>query len=155
MLVAQYASVGAINTLTAERALVAFARAVLATLCLQASLWAAPAAAAGLLTLGGDRGPVSLATSLDTWLDAGGQTSVETVEAGPPHVGFTPLHGSKSQALDNAALWFRFDAVVRDPRDHWKLELPMAAVDKIRLYYRDSLGHWVVQQAGDTLPMSA
>ncbi|WP_395059641.1 7TM diverse intracellular signaling domain-containing protein [Polaromonas sp.] len=155
MLVAQYVPVGANNTLTAEGALAAFARAVLAVVCLQASLLAAPAAAAGLLTLGGDRGPVSLATSLDSWLDTGGQTSVETVEAGPPQVSFTPRRGSKPQALDNAALWMRFDAVVNDPRDHWKLELPMAAVDKISLYYRNSLGHWVVQQAGDTLPMSA
>ena len=124
-------------------------------LCLQASLLAVPAAAAELLTLGVHPGPVSLAASVDTWLDPGGQTPVEKVEAGPQPPGFTPLQAGKPQALDNAALWLRFDAVVNDPRDHWKLELPMAAVDKISLYYRDSLGRWVVQQAGDTLPMSA
>jgi diguanylate cyclase (GGDEF)-like protein len=146
--------VGAANTLTAARALVAFARAVLATLCLQASLLAAPAAAAELLTLGVDPGPVSMVASLDTWLDTGGQATVEMVEAGPQSPGFTPLRAGKPQILDNAALWLRFDAVIDDPRFHWKLELPMSGVDKIALYYRDNLGRWVVQRAGDTLPMS-
>ncbi|MES2686659.1 MAG: 7TM diverse intracellular signaling domain-containing protein [Pseudomonadota bacterium] len=141
--------------MTVARALVAFARAVLATLCLQAGLLAVPVAAAELLTLGVDPGPVSMVASLDTWLDTGGQASVEKVEAGALSLGFTPLLAGNPQVLDNAALWLRFDAVITDPRYHWKLELPMSGVDKISLYYRDSLGNWVMQQAGDTLPMSA
>lgn len=141
--------------MTAGRALVAFARAVLAALCLQASLLCVPAAAAELLTLGVDPGPVSMVASLDSWLDSGGLASVEKVEAGPPSPGFTPLRAGNPQVLDNAALWLRFDAVISDPRFHWKLELPMSGVDKITLYYRDTLGRWVIQQAGDTLPMSA
>ncbi|MES2954532.1 MAG: 7TM diverse intracellular signaling domain-containing protein [Pseudomonadota bacterium] len=141
--------------MTAGRALVAFARAVLALLCLQASLLAVPAAAGELLTLGVDPGPVSMVASLDSWLDAGSQASVEKVEADALSLGFTPLRAGNPQVLDNAALWLRFDAMITDPRYHWKLELPMSGVDKISLYYRDSLGNWVVQQAGDTLPMSA
>jgi diguanylate cyclase (GGDEF)-like protein len=141
--------------LTARRALVAFAKAVLAMLCLQASLLSAPAAAAELLTLGSHPGPVSMVAALDSWLDASSQASVDKVEAGALSLGFTPRLAGKPQVLDNAALWLRFDAVITDPRFHWKLELPMAGVDKISLYYRDSLGRWVVQQAGDTLPISA
>jgi len=152
---AQYAPVGAANKLTARRALVAFAKAVLAMLCLQASLLSVPAAAAELLTLGSHPGPVSMVAALDSWLDASSQASVDKVEAGALSLGFTPLLAGKPQVLDNAALWLRFDAVITDPRFHWKLELPMSGVDKISLYYRDSLGRWVVQQAGDTLPMSA
>lgn len=124
-------------------------------LCLQLSLLPVPAAAAELLTLGGKPGPVSMVAALDSWLDAGSQTSVEKVEAGALSLGFTPLRAGQPQVLDNATLWLRFDAVINDPRYHWKLELPMSGVDKISLYYRDSLGRWVVQHAGDTLPMSA
>ena len=124
-------------------------------LCLQASLLSVPAAAAELLTLGSHPGPVSMVAALDSWLDANNQASVDKVEAGALSLGFTPLLAGKPQVLDNAALWLRFDAVITDPRFHWKLELPMSGVDKISLYYRDSLGRWVVQQAGDTLPMSA
>lgn len=124
-------------------------------LCLQLSLLPVPAAAAELLTLGGKPGPVSMVAALDSWLDAGSQASVEKVEAGALSLGFTPLRAGQPQVLDNATLWLRFDAVINDPRYHWKLELPMSGVDKISLYYRDSLGRWVVQHAGDTLPMSA
>lgn len=140
--------------MTAGAALVAFAKTVLTMLCLQLGLLAVPATAAELLTLGVDPGPVSMAASLDTWLDAGSQASVEKVEAGALSLGFTPLRAGKPEVLDNAALWLRFNAVIGDPRDRWKIELPMSGVDKVSLYYRDSLGRWVVQHAGDTLPMS-
>lgn len=128
------------------------ARLVLAVLCLHA----VPHAAAGeLLALGTDPGPISMAPVLDVWLDVGGQTTVEAVEAGALTLGFKPMLSRDPRVLEDAALWMRFDAAIQDPRYHWKLELPMSGVDKISLYYRDSLGRWVVQHAGDTLPMSA
>jgi two-component system, sensor histidine kinase LadS len=129
-------------------------RAGLAVLCLQAALLA-PATAGELLTLDSHPGPVSMVASLETWRDVGGRTSVEQVEAGALTLEFKPLHIGEPQVLDDAALWLRFDAVSQDPRHRWKLELPMSGVDKISLYYRDNLGRWVVQEAGDSLPMSA
>ena len=154
-LAAQYAPVGARKKYTIQEHLAAFLRAVVAVLCLQAGLLAGPAAAAEPLSLGSDPGPVSMLASLDSWVDAGGQSSVDQVEAGALTLGFQPHRAGQPQVLDNAALWLRFDAVITDKRFHWKLELPMSGVDRISLYYRDNLGHWVVQQAGDTLPMSA
>lgn len=124
----------------------------LTVFCLHAS----PQAAAGeLLTLGANPGPVSMATALDSWLDAGGQTPVETIEAQVATLAFKPLGVRQPVVLEGAALWLRFDAIVQSPQHHWKLELPMSGVDKISLYYRDSLGRWVVQHAGDSLPMAA
>ncbi|MDP2032304.1 MAG: 7TM diverse intracellular signaling domain-containing protein [Polaromonas sp.] len=154
MLAAQYAPVGATKPSVAARAIAALTRGVLAALCLQAALLA-PAGAGEVLMLGSSPGPIPMVAALETWLDASGQTSVEQVEAGALTLGFKPLRIGEPQVLDEAALWLRFDAVSQDPRHHWKLELPMSGVDRISLYYRDSLGRWVVQQAGDTLPMSA
>lgn len=134
----------------------AVVRGVLVLLCLPTALLAGPArAGTEALALGHDGGPIAMAPALEFWLDAGGQTPVEKVEAGAETLPFAAVKSDQSHLLDNAALWLRFDAVVQNPRFHWKLELPMAGVDKVALYYRDSLGQWVVQQAGDSLPMSA
>ncbi len=140
---------------TAGGPLAAFVRAVLAMLCLHTVLLASPAGAADLLSLGSNSGPFAMAPALAFWLDATGQTSVEKVEAGADSLPFAAVKPGQPHLLDNAALWLRFDAVVQNPRIHWKLELPMSGVDKITLYYRNSLGQWVVQQAGDSLPISA
>jgi len=127
--------------------------------CLQVALLATPAGAVEPLLLGGgggqDNGPIGMAPVLEFWLDTQGQTPVEKVEAGAATLPFAAVQAGQAHVLDNGALWLRFDAVVQNPRNHWKLELPMSGVDKIALYYRDSLGQWVVQQAGDSLPISA
>ncbi|MDP3170756.1 MAG: 7TM diverse intracellular signaling domain-containing protein [Polaromonas sp.] len=146
---------GATKQSVAARAIAALIRAALAALCLQAALLAPAAAAGELVTLGSSPGPINIVASLESWLDASGQTTMEQVEAGALTLGFKPLRVGEPRVLDNAALWLRFDAISQDSRHHWKLELPMSGVDKISLYYRDSLGRWVIQQAGDTLPMSA
>ncbi len=139
----------------AGRALAAFARALLALLCLQAALLAGPARGAELLILAGTRGPTGMAAAVEAWRDTQGQATVEKVEAGADSLPFAAVAPGQAHVLDNAALWLRFDAVVQNPQVQWKLELPMSGVDKITLYYRDSLGRWVVQQAGDSLPISA
>ena len=133
----------------------AFVRAVLALLCLQAALTISPAWASTGVTLNRDASPVTLTSALEFWLDATGQVPVEKVEAGADSLPFAGTIAGKKYLLDGAALWLRFDATVQDPRVHWKLELPMSGVDSIALYYRDSLGRWVVQRAGDSLPISA
>jgi len=128
-------------------------KAFVGVVLLQALLLASPAW--GGLTLGRDNGPVALTEALQFWVDAGGKTPVEKIEADAGQLPFAAVVADTKYQLDDAALWLRFDAAVQDPQVHWKLELPMSGVDKIALYYRDSLGRWVVQQAGDSLPISA
>ncbi|HYW55598.1 MAG TPA: diguanylate cyclase [Polaromonas sp.] len=98
---------------------------------------------------------MSFAPSLEFWLDPTGQTPVEKVESGADVLPFAEVTPGNKYQLENGALWLRFDAVVMDPRIRWKLEMPLSGIDKATLYYRDSLGRWVVQQAGDSLPISA
>lgn len=154
-LAAQYRPVGARKNFTAAGVLTAFVRALLAFLCLQSALLAGPVGAGELLTLDQQRAPLNTLQALEFWLDVKAQASVEQVEAGAHTLEFAPVQRGRPYELDNAALWLRFNAVVQNPLTHWKLELPMSGVDKVTLYYRDSLGRWVVQQAGDSLPMSA
>ncbi|MDI1236849.1 MAG: sensor domain-containing diguanylate cyclase [Polaromonas sp.] len=131
-------------------------KALAGAVFLHVLLLAGPAWAGGeALTLGRDNGPVALTQALEYWVDTGGKTPVEQIEAGAGRLPFAAVVPDKKYWLDDAALWLRFDATVQDPLVHWKLELPMSGVDKVALYYRDSLGRWVVQQAGDTLPISA
>lgn len=154
-LAAQYRPVGARKNFTAAGVLTAFVRALLAFVSLQSALLAGPVGAGELLTLDQQRAPLNTLQALEFWLDVKAQASVEQVEAGAHTLEFAPVQRGRPYELDNAALWLRFDAVVQNPLTHWKLELPMSGVDKVTLYYRDSLGRWVVQQAGDSLPMSA
>lgn len=117
-------------------------------------LLATPVLAAAPLVLDRDDAAAALAPALTYWRDAGGQTPVDTVEAQAGVLPFAPVRAGQAHLLADAALWLRFDAEVRDPRFRWKLELPMSGVDRITLYFRDAAGAWVVQEAGDTLPMS-
>jgi diguanylate cyclase (GGDEF)-like protein len=146
--------VGIKHTLTAGGSLAAFVIAVLAALFLQAAGLASPAGAAERLVLDKDGGSIDMNAALTYWQDSGGQASLDKVEAGTGTLPFANITVGTRHLLDNAALWLRFDAVVQNPQLHWKLVLPMSGVDKAALYYRNSLGQWVTQQTGDTLPVS-
>ncbi len=147
--------VSIVPALTLQRAALARAvRALAGLVFLQALLLAGPAWGGDSLTLSRDNGPVALTQALDFWVDVDGKTTVEKIEADAGRLPFAAVVVDKKYQLDDAALWLRFDATVQDPGVHWRLELPMSGVDKIALYYRDSLGRWVVQQAGDSLPIS-
>lgn len=125
-------------------------------LCLLSGLLAFPTwASAEVLTLEGDSTPVQLLPALDYWLDTTGQAAVEKVESGANRLPFLPATIGQTFLLDNAALWLRFEAVVQDPQRRWKLEVPLPGVDKTTLYYRNGQGRWVVQEAGDSLAISA
>lgn len=134
----------------------AFFRWLLVMLCLLSGLLASPAwARAEVLTLAGGSAPIQLAPALEYWIDSTGQATVEKVESGANNLAFSPTRAGQTFLLDNAALWLRFEAVVRDPQRHWKLEVPVPGLDKATLYYRNLQGFWVVQEAGDSLAMSA
>ncbi|MES2942673.1 MAG: 7TM diverse intracellular signaling domain-containing protein [Pseudomonadota bacterium] len=95
-----------------------------------------------------------LNAALEFMLDTDHYHTVEQVETLPEDQ-FTPLAKGKLPRLDgNGALWLRFDAVIKTPDTHWRLALPLPGVDEVSVYFRDSEGQWIRQQAGDIHPIS-
>ena len=86
-------------------------------------------------------------------LDASGLLTIDQVEQ--QTASFVPVNRSKPYAIGNGALWLRFNAVVDDPAAHWRLTVPLATVDDVKLYFRNHKGQWVTQVGGDTRPMSS
>jgi diguanylate cyclase (GGDEF)-like protein len=56
--------------------------------------------------------------------------------------------------LGRGAAWFVFDAVSNSSDTHWRLVVPLAGADIVKLYYRGQDGQWVTQQAGDRIAIS-
>ena len=88
------------------------------------------------------------------WIDVTGQRTFGEVEAAAPSLPWNLRQPARQYRLDGMALWVRFDAV--STRDHrWYLELGSSGIDRAQLYYRDAAGRVVVQEAGDTRPVSS
>ena len=91
------------------------------------------------------------AVSMVYLLDAAADKTVEQIEQ-MPRAAFAPFDSEKPVAIKNGTLWIRFAAITNTP-EGLRLTLPMATVDDVTLFYRDSAGQWVTQYGGDTRPM--
>ncbi len=121
-------------------------------------------AAAPMLVLAeGDAGLLQT-PQISSFVDADGTLSVEEIEQ--KAVPFAPYDAQQPLLLEKGALWLRFDAVSTSSKPHWRLTIPLPALDDARLYYREpggtlygaayamDSGRWTSQQAGDSYPMS-
>lgn len=120
-------------------------------------LWAhepAPAASAAPATivLPNAATVISLDNRSEYWIDPTGRATIEEVaaQAGPWAVRGPGSHYN----IDGKALWIRFD-VLANTHTLWFLELASSGVDRAQLFYRAPEGAWVVQEAGDSKPVSA
>jgi diguanylate cyclase (GGDEF)-like protein len=132
--------------------LLAFAWAWLAAPAILAQI-AAEARQAPVITLDASRAAFGLAHASEFWIDETGLASIDTVEAQASSLPFAMRREGQTHLIDGKALWLRFDARTENADARWLLEVMLAGVDLATLYYRDAQGKWVVQQAGDTLPM--
>lgn len=118
----------------------------------------AQAAQAAALVLDADTGASHIDPAIEFLFDAMGKLSLAQIETQSETQGelqFVPIDRNKPYLLGRGALWMRFDAVINDPASHWRLTIPMPPLDEATLYYRNSSGQWVTQQAGDNRPMSS
>jgi diguanylate cyclase (GGDEF)-like protein len=92
--------------------------------------------------------------SLGQLLDNTGQRTLDDV-ATLPAERFAPVERGKPLLLENGALWLRFDAIVSNSPNTWRVTLPLPGVDDVKLYHRTADGQWLVQQAGDSRRMSS
>lgn len=105
--------------------------------------------------------PIQLAPGLDAvpldersrwWIDDSAQLTVEQVAANDRLPWATKQPGGQYR-IDGKAWWLQFD-VQQEGAGRWYLELPSSGLDRAQLFYRNAAGQWVVQEAGDTRPVS-
>jgi diguanylate cyclase (GGDEF)-like protein len=82
------------------------------------------------------------------WIDDSGRRSIDDV-AQDASIRWSPRRAGEQHAIDGKAWWLRFDAVAPEP-GRWFLQLHSSGLDRAQLFYRDTAGIWVVQEAGDT-----
>ena len=104
------------------------------------------------IRLTSDAAPTKVAEPLRFFLDTSGQLTVSDVDQ-LAAVQFAPVTGVPLK-LEGGTLWQRFDVVLDHAPRPWHLALSLPALDEATLYFRDSSGQWVQQEAGDTRAMS-
>lgn len=87
------------------------------------------------------------------WIDPTMQATAVQVEAAGDTLPWALRERNRQYAIDDKALWFRFDAVANDD-GRWYLELGSSGLDRAQLFYRADDGRWVEQEAGDSRPVS-
>lgn len=123
-------------------------------LVLLATLLLAQPAAAELqpVMLDAESQAVRIDPPLEYLVEGGKGFTVDQIELQDAGV-FKPLDKNLPFVLGGSSLWMRFDASITGPA-RWRLAVPMPTLDEATLYYRNLLGQWVVQRAGDHLPRS-
>ena len=122
-------------------------------LLLVAVAWA-PAWARTVLELDPARQPLELGDWGDAWIDPTGQAGVDHV-ATDARIEWMPTRRGAIYALTTGkALWIRFTIPPAPDAERWYLEIPYPSVNRTTLFTPDSVGQWVPQSAGDTLPVA-
>jgi len=129
-------------------------RALLGVVVLLAAAVAAPAWARTVLDLEPDRQPIELLDWGDAWIDTTGQARVDEVAA-DTEISWAPTRqGAIYPTTTGKILWIRFTIPPAPDTERWYLEIPYSSVNRVTLYTPDSIGHWMPQEAGDTLPVA-
>lgn len=87
------------------------------------------------------------------WLDDARHETPDALEAAGDSLPWSLRQPGQSYTIDGKALWFRFDAV-NTGKQRWFVEIGSSGVDRVQIFWRGADGRWVVQEAGDTRPVS-
>lgn len=96
---------------------------------------------------------VSLDRRARFWIESAPRATPRQVETSAETTPWALREPAAQYNIDGKALWFEFDAQVRDG-GRWYLELASSGLDRAQLFYRGTDGQWVQQEAGDTRPVS-
>ena len=139
-----------IRSLHGWRQMLAVALLLLAMLA-----WCGSAVARTVLELDTTRQPAALADWGDAWIDTTGEAPVESV-ATDKQIAWEPTrNGTIYELQTGKVLWIRFTIPPAPDAERWYLEIPYPSVNRVTLYTPDSVGQWVGQSAGDTLPVAS
>lgn len=105
------------------------------------------------IVLGDERHVIPLVGHVRYWIDDARRPTPDALETAAAPVAWAVQQPDQTYAIDGKALWFQFD-VVKTGAQRWFVELGSSGIDRAQIFYRDASGHWVVQEAGDTRPVS-
>jgi hypothetical protein len=105
------------------------------------------------LVLGPQAHSVPLAGKATFWVEPGRMATAGEVERQAPTLPFAVRRPGLQHRLDGQALWVRFEAEVRGP-EAWYLAVASSGIDRVQMFHRAADGSWVVQEAGDSRPVS-
>lgn len=106
-----------------------------------------------MIALADRPGEVPLDQRSRYWIEPGGTRSIDEVEVMGDSLPWKPRLPGQQYRLDGAALWLQFDAAMVG-NERWFLSMGTSGIDRAQLFYRDDLGRWRVQEAGDTRAVS-
>ncbi|MDB5954561.1 7TM diverse intracellular signaling domain-containing protein [Ramlibacter sp.] len=85
------------------------------------------------------------------WVEPQAARPIDEVEADGGTIPWRPREQAHPPRRHGGAFWLRFDAAA-PAGQHWYAEVASSIQDHIQLFYRDRQGHWVVQEAGTSVP---
>ncbi|MGZ5847625.1 MAG: 7TMR-DISM family protein, partial [Ramlibacter sp.] len=110
----------------------------------------APPPAPIVLSAGDDA--IRLDGQAQFWVEPGRTRSIDEV-AQAADLPWAALDLSRQHRLDGGALWIRF-AVEQHDAERWYVALASSGIDRVQLFRRSADGGWIVDEAGDTRPVS-
>jgi two-component system, sensor histidine kinase LadS len=105
------------------------------------------------LKLSGEQHSITLDKRSRFWIGDANQRTPDLLEAEGNNIDWGLRDARQSYDIDGKVLWIQFDAVLRN-QQRWFLEIGASGVDRAQLFYRGPGGQWVVQEAGDSRPVS-
>lgn len=114
---------------------------------------ARPAQPPAAIVLGEEHQSLPLAGHSRYWLDDARHPMPDALEAAGDSLPWRVPRAGQTYAIDGKALWYRFD-VVNTGFQRWFVEVGSSGVDRVQFFWRTADGRWVVQEAGDTRPVS-
>ncbi|MEJ6020779.1 sensor domain-containing diguanylate cyclase [Ramlibacter sp. PS4R-6] len=102
----------------------------------------------------GSEGPgIPLTGRARFYIDTTHKATPDALEAAGDAIPWRLREAGTSYRIDGAALWFQFDALT-PAGARWFAEVGSSGVDRVQFFWRGPNGAWVMQEAGDTRPVS-
>jgi diguanylate cyclase (GGDEF)-like protein len=94
-----------------------------------------------------------LANQSESWIETGRGRTIDEIDAAGSALPWKLRVPGQQDHIDQSALWVRFNVDLRDP-ERWYLVVDSSGIDRVQLFRRGPAGRWVVEEAGDTRPVS-
>jgi diguanylate cyclase (GGDEF)-like protein len=105
------------------------------------------------IVLGAEHQSFALAHRARYWIDEARHATPDALEAAGDAIAWRMRESGTSYNLDGKVLWVVFDALNVDDQ-RWYFEVESSGIDRVQLFHRAPDGKWLVEEAGDSRPVS-